>query len=137
MSAHNGSMGARATVWGAYGGPGFSTGGMARYGLPYEDVLGVGGVPISTVEELDVPENAAAMGAAMKKRMQMGDSATNLHVCTLMENAYIMSGDMTVKAWLLEYVGAWIERAEQAGGLLPDNVGLGGIVRRTTGHIRF
>ena len=37
-SAHNGSKGARETVWGAYGGPGFSSGGMARYGLPYEDV---------------------------------------------------------------------------------------------------
>ena len=49
-SAHNGSKGARETVWGAYGGPGFVDGSMSRYGLPYEDVMGVDGRLISTVE---------------------------------------------------------------------------------------
>ena len=128
-SAHNGSKGARETIWGAYGGPGFSSGGMARYGLPYEDVVGVGGRLISSIEDLEDPENAKRMGETMQRRMGMGDTATNLHVCTMMQNAFIMSGKDKFKDWLLEYVGAWMARAEaQPNNLLPDNVGLNGIV---------
>ena len=55
-AAHNGSKGARETIWGAYGGPGFVDGSMARYGLPYEDVMGVDGRLISTVDDLEDPE---------------------------------------------------------------------------------
>ena len=109
-------------------GPGFTAGSMARYGLPFEDVVGVDGKTISTVEDLEDPENALAMGEAMHRRMEWGDSATNLHVCTMMQNAFIMSGDTKYKTWLLDYVGAWMERAEAHDGLLPDNIGLGGIV---------
>ena len=128
-SAHNGSLGARpAHTAGPYGGPGFTDGSMARYGLPFEDVVGVDGKTISTVEDLEDPENALAMGEAMHRRMEWGDSATNLHVCTMMQNAFIMSGDAKYKTWLLDYVGAWMERAEAHDGLLPDNIGLGGIV---------
>ncbi len=127
-SAHNGSKGARETIWGAYGGPGFVNGGMARYGLPYEDVEGVDG-RISTIHDLEDPENARRMGEVMQRRMGMGDTATNLHVCTLMQNAFIMSGEEKFKTWLLNYVGGWMERAAaQPSGLLPDNVGLGGTV---------
>lgn len=70
MSAHNGSLGARETIWGSYGGPGFTKGSMARYGLPYEDVPGV-----SSVEDLELPDNAAAMGVTMQRRMGMGDTS--------------------------------------------------------------
>ena len=46
-----------------------------------------------------------------------------------MQNAFIMSGKEKFKDWLLEYVGAWMARAEaQPNNLLPDNVGLNGIV---------
>ena len=48
----------------------------------------------------------------------------------MMQNAHIMSeGESSeYKTWLLDYVDGWMERAEAQGGLLPDNVGLGGIV---------
>ena len=128
-SAHNGSKGARKTVWGAYGGPGFSSGSMARYGLPYEDVMGVDGRLITSIEDLEDPENARRMGETMQRRMGMGDTATNLHVCTMMQNAFIMSGNEKFKQWLLNYVTGWMERAEQQPHhLLPDNVSLTGVV---------
>lgn len=135
MSAHNGSRGARPCykmIGGAasYGGPGFSSGSMARYGLPYEDVISpITGLLIRTVQELEEPANAAAMGEAMRDRMRMGDAATNLHVCTLLQNAFLMTSDSKYKDWLVDYVGAWMERAEAVpDGLLPDNVGLNGQV---------
>jgi hypothetical protein len=120
--AHNGSKGPR---W-LYDTPDPSyryAPGMAVYGLPYEDLEG-----IDTIEDLKDSELAARMGQAMKERMSKGDVATNLHVCSLITNAYLMTGEQKYCEWLLEYVDAWIERAKTNGGLLPDNVGLDGIV---------
>ena len=97
--------------------------GMAVYGIPFEDIEGV-----SSIEDLKDPELAARMGQAMKERMSRGDVATNLHVCSLITNAYLISGDRRYCDWLLAYVDAWIERAEANDGLLPDNVGLDGTV---------
>ena len=126
--AHNGSKGPR---WlyedneePSYG---YSPG-MAAYGLPYEDLEG-----IDSIEDLKDPANARRMGQAMKERMDKGDCATNLHVTPLIANALYLTGDEKYRAWLLEYVGAWIERAQANDGLLPDNVGLSGEVGEYTG----
>ncbi len=97
--------------------------GMARYGLPYEDLEG-----IDEPADLKDPEKARRMGQAMKERMARGDCATNLHVTSLIANACYLTGDDKYRAWLLEYVATWIERATANGGLLPDNVGLSGQV---------
>jgi hypothetical protein len=119
---HNGSEGAR---WGyfdaepVYGWYPY----MQPYGLPYQDVEG-----ITSYDDLKNPALAARMGAIMQERMGKGDVATNLIVTSLITNAYLLTGDETYKAWLLEYVGAWQERAAQNSGLLPDNVGLSGEV---------
>ena len=102
--------------------------GMAVYGLPYEDVEGV-----TSIEDLKDPDLAARMGQAMKNRMSRGDVATNLHVCSLITNAYLLTEDNKYRDWLLEYVDAWIERADANGGLLPDNVGLDGNVGQYMG----
>jgi hypothetical protein len=121
--AHNGSMGPR---WPNQGDQKASYGhapGMAVYGLPFEDVEGV-----TCFEDLKNPELAERMGEAMEERMSQGDVATNLHVCSLITNAYLLTGEEKYRTWLLEYVDGWIERAETNGGLLPDNVGLDGIV---------
>lgn len=121
--AHNGSKGPR-WLYGEADEPSYGySPGMARYGLPYEDLEG-----IETPEDLKDPEKARRMGQAMKERMSKGDCATNLHVTPLIANAYLLTGDGKYRDWLLEYVGAWIERAEANGGLLPDNVGLAGEV---------
>ena len=97
--------------------------GMACYGLPYEDLEG-----IDEPADLKDPAKARRMGQAMKERMTRGDCATNLHVTSLIANACYLTGDDKYRAWLLEYVDAWIERAAANGGLLPDNVGLSGQV---------
>jgi hypothetical protein len=120
---HNGSQGPR---WGYLGGNppryGWSAG-MRRYGLPYDDVPG-----IRHYDDLKDPELARRMGAVMEERMGRGDVANNLLVSGLITNTYLMTGDEKYKRWLLEYVDAWVERARQNGGLLPDNVGLSGQV---------
>lgn len=121
--AHNGSKGPR-WLYADDAEPSYGySGGMARYGLPYEDLEG-----IDAPEDLQDPENARRMGQAMKERMNKGDCATNLHVTPLIANALYMTGEEKYRDWLREYVDAWIERAAANGGLLPDNVGLSGEV---------
>ena len=102
---------------------GWSSGGMAKYGLPLTDVPG-----ITCYEDLRDPENARRMGQAMARRYREGDVGNNLNVNGLIMNAYLMTGDEKYRTWLLEYVDAWLERAGENDGLMPDNVGLDGRV---------
>lgn len=95
--------------------------GMAIYGLPFEDIEG-----IDTFDDLKDPANARRMGRAMKERMGKGDAVANLSVCSLIANAFLLTGEAKYRDWLVAYVGAWRERARSNGGLLPDNVGLSG-----------
>jgi hypothetical protein len=101
----------------------WSAGGMAKYGLPLTDVPG-----IATYDDLRDPENARRMGQAMAARFRSGDVGNNLFVNGLIMNAFLLTGDEAYRSWLLEYVGAWLERAQANGGLMPDNVGLDGRV---------
>jgi hypothetical protein len=118
---HNGSGGPR---WGlsddqepSYG----WSASMRRYGLPYEDVPG-----ITCYDDLKDPALARRMGQVMHERMGKGDVAANLGVTSLITNAFLMTGEEKYRRWVLEYVDAWMARAERNGGLLPDNVGLSG-----------
>ena len=115
---HNGSMGPRPREGGSsYG---YSPG-MASYGLPYEDVAGV-----SRMEDLKDPALARRMGAAMDARMSWGDVAANLGVVSLITNAWLMTGEDKYREWVLDYVAAWVERAQENEGLPPDTIGLSG-----------
>ena len=96
---------------------------MAPYGLPYEDVEGV-----ADMEDLKEPELARRMGAAMDERMSMGDVPANLGVVSLVTNAWLVTGDDKYREWVLDYVGAWVERAQQNEGLPPDTIGPNGEV---------
>ncbi|MFW6262285.1 MAG: hypothetical protein ACOC6J_11955, partial [Spirochaetota bacterium] len=102
--------------------------GMAIYGLPFEDVEG-----IDSFDDLKDPDKARRMGEAMKERMGRGDAAVNLSVCSLIANAFLLTGEAKYRDWLAEYVGAWAERAAANGGLIPDNVGLTGEVGEYVG----
>ena len=122
---HNGSLGPR---WGyADGDPAAAVlgwpEGMNIFGLPFTDLPG-----ISSWAEMRTLKGARAMGAAIQSRYGRGDVAANLGVTSLVTNAYLMTGDERYRDWVLEYVDAWQERAAQAGGLLPDNVDLNGVV---------
>lgn len=117
-----GSLGPR---WGIFDGEpsnGWSKG-MEPYGLPRYDVAG-----ITSYDDLKNPAQARLMGQAMQERMGKGDVAANLAVTTLMTNAFLLTGDETYRQWTIEYVDAWVDRAQANGGLLPDNVGLSGTV---------
>ena len=97
--------------------------GMARYGLPHYDIPG-----ITQIKDLKDPTLALRMGEAMEQRMSRGDVVANLAVTSLVTNAYLLTGEEKYRSWVLEYTDAWIERAQQNDGLLPDNVGLSGQV---------
>jgi hypothetical protein len=119
---HNGSAGPR---WGFTDGePAYSwSAGMRVYGLPYIDVPG-----INHYDDLKDPALARRMGQVMQERMGQGDVAGNLLVSSLIANAFLLTGEAKYRRWIVEYMDAWIERAERNGGLLPDNVGLSGKV---------
>ncbi len=98
--------------------------GMGVYGLPIEDVPG-----IEKVSDLEKPGNAQRYGIALEERLYRGgDVATNLSATSLVTNAYLLTGDQKYVDWVKEYVGAWEERTQANGGIVPDNVGLSGKV---------
>ncbi len=58
----------------------------------------------------------------------VGDHPLNLAATTLALNAYMLTGELKYKQWLLEYVDAWVERTEANGGIIPSNIGLDGSI---------
>jgi hypothetical protein len=58
----------------------------------------------------------------------VGDHPLNLAATSLAMNAYALTGEAKYKEWLLEYVDAWVERANANGGILPSNIGLDGTI---------
>ncbi|MEM7031545.1 MAG: hypothetical protein AAF629_18430 [Chloroflexota bacterium] len=122
-AAHNGSGGPR---WGFSDAdpPTYNWGpGMRVYGLPFHDFP-----DIQHYDDLQDPAKAHQMGQAMHDRMGQGDVAGNLIITSLITNAYLMTGDERYRAWIIEYIDAWVKRAQENGGLLPDNVGPNGQV---------
>ncbi len=97
--------------------------GMARYGLPHYDVPGV-----TSIEDLRDPALARRMGEYMQRRLSHGDAPPNLALCSLVTNAYMLTGEEKYRRWVLDYAEIWAERARRNQGLLPDNVGLSGQV---------
>ena len=123
LSGLNGSKGAIVTE-GAGGGaynPVGST--MEPYGLPFFDLPG-----ITSVKDLAEPENASAMALAMHQRWKAGDAPANLAITSMVTNAFLLTGEEKYRDWVVEYTDAWLERARDHGGLLPDQVGPSGKV---------
>ncbi|MXV77866.1 hypothetical protein F4X73_05580 [Candidatus Poribacteria bacterium] len=94
------------------------------YNLPFIDVPGC----TSREEVLESDEKRDLMGRVIYERQGKGDAVGNLAATTLAANAYMLTGDDKYKVWVQEYVDAWIDRTEQNGGIVPDNVGLSGII---------
>jgi hypothetical protein len=98
--------------------------GMAVYGLPIEDVPGIEKIP-----DLEKPGNAERYGIALEERLYRGgDVPSNIAATSLATNAYLLTGEQKYVDWVKEYVGAWLERTQANGGIIPDNVGLSGKV---------
>ena len=57
-----------------------------------------------------------------------GDTPLNLQATSLVATAFRLTGDEKYRRWIIEYVDAWLERAEANNGNFPGNVGLSGKV---------
>ncbi|HUG68097.1 MAG TPA: hypothetical protein VMM76_10105 [Pirellulaceae bacterium] len=62
----------------------------------------------------------------------IGDLPQNLLTTSLALNGYMLSGEQKYRAWLLEYVDAWVERMKQNGYIIPSNIGLDGKIGGAT-----
>lgn len=60
--------------------------------------------------------------------VMQGDVVVNLGVVPLVASAYLYTGDEKYRNWIVEYVDAWIDRQQDNGGIIPDNIGPNGIV---------
>ncbi len=57
-----------------------------------------------------------------------GDVPINLLATSIPVNAFILTGDRHYRDWVVEYAGAWRDRARANGGNIPSIVGLNGAV---------
>ncbi|WP_343521204.1 hypothetical protein [Sphingomonas sp.] len=60
----------------------------------------------------------------------VGDNPLNLQATTLGLNAYALGGGDRYRRWALDYLDAWVERANSNNGIVPSKVGLDGKVAR-------
>jgi hypothetical protein len=63
----------------------------------------------------------------------VGDHPQNLMTTVLATNAYMLANEPKYKAWLLEYVDAWLDRMKANGYLIPTNIGLDGKIGSAAG----
>jgi hypothetical protein len=73
-------------------------------------------------------EQDPRLTAEMTARLGAGDTAVNLSAAGLVLNAWILTGEPRFAEWIKSYAGAWRDRAEANGGVIPDNVGPDGVV---------
>lgn len=99
---------------------------LAGYPLPYDDIPGV-----TSSDAWNDDEKFERILEAMNRRMMRGDVPLNLTATSLMLNAYMYTADLKYKTWIEKYVAAWMQRAKQNHGILPDNVGLSGKIGET------
>jgi hypothetical protein len=84
------------------------------------------GFPLDWIPHAGGPD--PRLGAEMRRRMGVGDTAVNLAATSLVRNALLLTGDSRYRDWIAEYVGAWRERAAANRGVIPDNVAPDGTV---------
>jgi hypothetical protein len=96
---------------------------LANYLAPYEDVPGYESDDPQVVLDWNDDETFEQILKLMNQRMVPGDVPLNLNATSLITSAYLYTGEEQYKQWVLDYLGAWIERTERNGGIIPDNVG--------------
>ena len=57
-----------------------------------------------------------------------GDEPANLAMTGLVTNAFLYTGEDKYRNWVLEYTEAWMDRSAANGGIIPDNIGPGGVI---------
>jgi hypothetical protein len=58
----------------------------------------------------------------------VGDHFLNLAATTLPTNAYLLTGEQKYKAWIVDYMDAWLDRMKRNGGIIPSFVDLDGTI---------
>ena len=64
----------------------------------------------------------------MNERTTRGDVPLNMNATGQFTHAYLYTGDDRHKQWILDYIAQWKASAEANDGIMPDNVGLSGVV---------
>ena len=57
-----------------------------------------------------------------------GDEPANLAMTGLVTNAFLYTGEDKYRNWVLEYTEAWMDRIAANDGIIPDNIGPGGVI---------
>lgn len=117
---HNGSGGARKGVSDSEYYPWLADE-AKKYGFPLDWMDGGSG------EHGDFAPDPR-LGAEMQQRLGRGDVVANLSITGLVLNAYVLTGEDRYARWIERYVSGWRARAAENGGVIPDNVGLDGVV---------
>jgi hypothetical protein len=90
------------------------------------------GFPLAWLLPPGAPEPERAqdprLSTEMTRRMGTGDTAVNLAAAGLIHNALLLTGEDRYRQWIVDYVGAWLERAKANNGIVPDNVAPDGTV---------
>jgi hypothetical protein len=102
---------------------------LDHYPPPFDDLPGVGGLTCPWTDD----GVFAAILDRMNVQMTKGDVPLNLTATSLVTHAFLMTGDERYRQWVLDYHDAWRERTTRNGGLMPDNVGLDGVIGQYTG----
>jgi len=106
---------------------------LAQYLSPYTDVPGEDcSDPLVKLDWTD-DKTFAKILKLMNERMVPGDVPLNLNATSLITEAYMMTGEEKYRQWVLDYLGAWRERAERNGGIMPDNIGPSGEIGERMG----
>jgi len=99
---------------------------LCDYLSPYEDIPGVDSTdPFVKVDWTDDAMFAQVLNL-INERMTRGDVPLNLSATSLVTNAYLYTGEEKYKNWVLDYIRVWMERRDQNGGIVPDNIGPSG-----------
>ena len=105
---------------------------LVYYHLPFDDIPGV---TSSTGWINDHPDDDqfGRIVQTMSDRMAKGDVPINLTAAPLIANAFLYTGDVKYRNWVVDYLGKWAELTEANGGITPDNVGANGKIGEHTG----
>ncbi|HEY5231619.1 MAG TPA: hypothetical protein VIJ11_12115, partial [Galbitalea sp.] len=117
---HNGSGGAREGVSDTENYPWLADE-AKKYGFPLD---WMDGAPAPHKDFAPDPR----LGAEMQQRLGRGDVVANLSISGLVLNAFALTGNEKYSHWIERYVSGWRGRANDNGGIIPDNVGLDGVV---------
>ncbi|MCC6442686.1 MAG: hypothetical protein IT210_04400 [Armatimonadetes bacterium] len=97
---------------------------LTVYPPPFDDIPGITG----PTADWNNNKTFAKILDFLNRRMMRGDVPLNLTATSLVANAFLYSGDTRFRDWVARYTQGWMERAKVNGGLMPDNVGPGGII---------